>query len=164
MGKNKWYTEMDGGPNPAFRASDGNGASRHKKSSSLPGLFVGNSSEDFSFAALWKATFKRFRRKWLSLKFRGNQVSGQAFNKKTVVKSGSLAVATYFIFGQNAETSAFINSGNTPESWVEETTLGVGAERKKTAPTKVKKAPKSDAAPVSSDQLERSVIGLYSKV
>lgn len=152
MGKNKWYNEMDGGPTPVFRASEGNGGARQKKASSLPGFFSGSTQDDLHFSAYWHASLKRLRRKWLSLKFRSNQISGMAFNKKTLMKFAFLAAAVYFIFGGNSETATFLG-GSGAISWTEETNFSVGADKKKPAAKKPKKAPKSEAAPVSTDNI-----------
>ena len=143
---------MDGGPNPVFRASDGNGGTRQKKAGSLPGFFAGSTQDDLHFSAYWQASVKRLRRKWLSLKFRSNQLSGLAFNKKTLLKFGFLALAVYVIFGGNGETASFL-SGTRNNPILEETNFSVGADNKKTTPKKLKKAPKSDAAPVSTDHI-----------
>jgi flagellum-specific peptidoglycan hydrolase FlgJ len=162
MGKNKWFNEMDGNPNPAFRASEQNGSTRQKKSSSLPGLFMGNTQEDISFSTYWRASVKRFRRKWLSLKFRSRQVSGATFQRWTLVKFGFIALAAYFIFGRNAETGSFLGGARSNINWNTETKLGVAEEKKKpVAVKKVKKAPKSEAAPVSSAHLHSNQTMAY---
>lgn len=154
MGKNKWYNDMEGGSNQTFRSSDGNGGARQKKSSALPGIFMGNNQEDLTFADYWKASLKRFRRKWLSLKFRSNQVSGWAFHKSTIAKVGALGLAAYLVFGRSAESGAFLSGGTSGITWEKETNLGVGEEKKRPAAAKkVKKAPKSEAAPVSTENL-----------
>lgn len=161
MGKNKWYNEMDGGSNPAYRASEGRGGARQKKSSSLPGVFIGSSQEELSFSAIWRITVKRFRRNWLSLKFRSNQLSVNAFNKRTLLKVGFLALAAYYIFGGNATSASFLAGSTISAPQEEETNFSVGAEKKKSPAKKVKKAPKSDAAPVSAAHLRNDQSSFY---
>lgn len=154
MGKNKWYSEMDGGANPTVRGTGATGNARQRKSTSLPGLFFGNTQEeDITFSAFWKASVKRIRRKWLSLKFRGNQVSGLAFNKQLLLKVGFLAGATYYIFGSMTEGDSSFAESSASIGWSKETSLGVASEKRKPVANKIKKAPKSEAAPVSSEHL-----------
>lgn len=150
MGKNKWFTEMEAGGHGPYRSNEGGGTARSKKPSSLPGIFFGsNKEDDITFRAFLQSFLKRFRRKWLSLKFRGNQVSGSVFSKTVILKVGFLAVAAYFVLGGGEGTAAALDLDRS----VEETNLGVGMEKKKPVVKKPKKQPKSDAAPVSTENL-----------
>jgi flagellum-specific peptidoglycan hydrolase FlgJ len=163
MGKNKWYNETDGAPNPAFRTSDSNASPRQKKSNSLPGLFVNNSQEEITLASFWKASLKRFKRNWLALKFKSNRLTSQTLSKTNLAKVGVLAGVAYFFFFRNVDSSATLASGSSAISWKPETNLSVGAEKKKATPVakKVKKAPASEAAPVSKDHMRSDQTAAY---
>ncbi len=161
MGKNKWYTNTEGDAIPAFRPPSGNGTARQKKTSPMPSLFVLPDQKGPSLSDLFQNRVKRLKRKWLSIKFRSAQVSGSVFNKFTVMKFGILALAAYFLFGRTTGSGAFISGGQKLD-WENETTLGVGMEKKRPkTPSKkmlpsiknVKKLPKTDAEPVSREML-----------
>jgi len=161
MGKNKWYTDTEGEASPTYRAGAGNGASKRKKSSPLPSLFVIQNQDKPSFSGLFQSRLKRFKRKWLSLKFRSTQVSGAAFNKYTLMKFGFLALAAYYLLGGSTGSGAFV-AGSQKVDWNEETTLGVGVEKKRPSIKKDKKLPaisngkklpKTETEPVSREML-----------
>lgn len=152
MGKNKWYTETGAEASSTFRSSNGSRASKQRKSSPLPSLFVIQEQEEQSFSGLFQTRFKRFKRKWLSLKYRSTQISGTAFNKYTLMKFGFLAIATYFLFGGKVGTASYL-AGSQKVDWNEETTLAVGVEKKRPTIKKATKQPKTDTEPVSREML-----------
>lgn len=123
-------------------------------------MYAGRSAEVPSFGDLLRESFKRLRRKWLSLRFRGAQIGTIAFSKSFLFKMAFLALASYYLFGGQHDSGSFLAAANGIEPILEETTLGVGTPAKKTknkqtkAVTKPKPKPISDAAPVSRDKLK----------
>ncbi len=161
MGKNKWYWNSEGDPTPTYRPGAGTGTASQKKANPLPSIFFAQKQDEPTFTGLLQTRFKRFKRKWLSIKFRSAQVSGSSFNKITLVKLGFLALAVYYFFGAKSDAGGFVAGGQNLD-WDNETTLSVGAEKKRVKPAKdtnlptiknVKKQPKTDAEPVSREML-----------
>lgn len=156
MGKNKWHSEFDGNPEVTYRPA---GQQRPRKTF-LPGMYAGSPAEELSFRLIWKSLLKRLKRHFSVLRFWAQRLSSGVFQKKTLLKLGVVAAASYFIFGGSSGIGSFLGAGNQGASidWGEETRLGVGQENHKTtlAPKKKEKktpAQNTSAAPVAIETL-----------
>jgi hypothetical protein len=149
MGKNKSYKDMETTSGSTYRAS----GTRSGRSGALPSVLVNNMADDISLATFWKVCLMRFRRRWVSIKFRVKYVRARIFNGRTMLKVGVLVVATYYLFGDQLFRVVTQTRSSIAIDWSEATNLGIGSEHKKKASKKGKKDVKSEAAPVSADLL-----------
>ncbi len=157
MGKNKWFKDMETTQGSTIRST----SPRYGKSGALPGMLVRNTEEDISLSTVLKIYQKRFRRRWFSIVFRIKQVHGQVFNVKNLLKVGVLIGATYLLLGDRILHTVSQARSNIPIDWSETTELGIGTTQKPKKAKQRKKEAASEAAPVSSENLNGDQSAAY---
>ena len=151
MGKNKWYTEFDGGVNPSYRPA---GASKSKKTNNLPGLFVDRNPGAPTLGMFFSALARHLKRHWLPVKFLFSRLSLSVLKCQTLLKIGFLVGIGYYAMSERSTSASFISGAQSDIEWGNETNLAVAAEKPKTAPKKEKSKPKNDAAPVNVESIK----------
>jgi flagellum-specific peptidoglycan hydrolase FlgJ len=158
MGKNKWFNETDEGQPRSYRKE---GASNQKRNSSVPAFYRPAKQSNYGNKANYlEYLWVHFKRKWTSLRFIGRSFTLPFFSKANMAKFAFLAIATFYLFGDDIHISASLAQSDAKIDWNKEVPLAVANDSKKTArnvkPSNSvkKKASKSEAAPVHVETLK----------
>ncbi|MBL7805495.1 MAG: glucosaminidase domain-containing protein [Saprospiraceae bacterium] len=150
MGKTKWFDDDEfSRSRKDYRPGTGNSSNRRR--SSAPGQFTGHQQGAEPIGQIFGRTVFRIRRNWIALRYRFNQLTLGAFQKRAAFKLLLLALAGYLLFDADSPVSGLVTRQVKTDfvSYTDETTLDVGPGEDKIPENKPRKKPiKDDASPV----------------